>query len=231
VGTVKAQGWTMGDSAVFSAGTDSAGSSYTVTMVGSIGVSGLTVSEGNPTFSSGGTIVFASGSLLIDSGRTATFNSQITGSPAALNVYGTLDLGTTESLSSTGITLDGTLDIAAGTSSFSSITVSGNSVINFAGGSAASLDLGSLTVTSGNTLTIEGWTFGSDNFEVTSNPGSSTLGRIDFSGYSDGTTWTSDDIIPTSLVPEPGTYGALFTLCGVGLYCWRVRSQKSKQPA
>jgi hypothetical protein len=221
-GTVATQGWTMGDAAVFSAGTNGTGS-YTVTMVGSIGVSGLTVSTGNPTFSSGGTIVFASGSLSVASGSTATFNSAITGSPSSFSINGTLDLGTTESLSSTSITLDGTLDIAAGTSSFSSMTVTGNSVLDFAGGSAATFDLSSLTVNSGATLTIEGWTYGSDSFDVTSSPSTATLGRIDFSGYSDGAGWSDTYLLPDSLVPEPGTYGALFTLISFGFAFWRKR--------
>jgi hypothetical protein len=230
-GTGAIQTWTAGNAAYFSSGAASAGTSYTVTVVGTVSTSGITVAEGQPTFS-GGTISFTSGgSLLVDNGATATINSTISGSLSSIADYGTLDLGTAEKLSSTSITLDGTLDIAAGSSAFSSITVSGNSVIDFAGSGTTVLDLSSLTINSGDTLTIKGWTYGTDTLEVNSSPGSSTLGRIDFTGYSNGAGWnSSDDILPTSLVPEPGTYGAIITLCSFGLYYRRFRGQRPKKP-
>ena len=181
-GTGTIQAWAAGDTAYFSSGAASAGTSYTVTVVGTVSVGGLTVAEGKPTFS-GGTISFTSGStLLVDSGATTTINSAISGSLSSIANYGTLSLGNAVSLSSTSVTLNGTLDLAAGTTKFSSITVTGNSVIDFAGSSAATLDLSSLVVNSGATLTINDWTNGSDVFYSSGQPSAATLGRINFSG-------------------------------------------------
>ena len=71
--------WTNGRDAVFSAGTDATGT-YTVTVSGTVGVSSITLQEGTPTFS-GGTINFsdASPDFIVNSGRTATVNSVISG--------------------------------------------------------------------------------------------------------------------------------------------------------
>jgi autotransporter-associated beta strand protein len=75
-----AQKWTNGRYAVFSAGTDASGS-YTVTVSGTVQTSGITIQEGTPTFT-GGTINFsdASPDFVVDSGRTATVESIISGS-------------------------------------------------------------------------------------------------------------------------------------------------------
>jgi hypothetical protein len=223
-----AVGWTAGDTAYFSAGTASAGTTYAVTVVGSVSVGGLTVAEGNPTFSGAGTINFTGGTLSVYNGVTATFASGvIAGTPSSFSDSGTLALGGALSLSSTTLTLDGTLDLAAGTTTFSSITVTGNSVIDFAGSGISALDLSSLTVSSG-TLTIKGWTYGTDNLQVTNS--TSGLAQVDFSGYGPGAGWNgSDNVVPDSLVPEPGAYGAIFTLCSFGLYYRRFRGQRPKK--
>lgn len=71
--------WTDGNYAVFSAGSDATGS-YTVTVSGTRDVAGITVEDGTPTFT-GGTIKFddSSPDFVVNSGRTATVNSVISG--------------------------------------------------------------------------------------------------------------------------------------------------------
>ncbi len=79
-GTATTARWDGGDYAVFSAGTDATGN-YTVTVSGTVGVDGITIEEGTPTFS-GGVINFSDSTpdFIVNSGRTATVNSLITGS-------------------------------------------------------------------------------------------------------------------------------------------------------
>lgn len=78
-GTVTSVAWTNGNTAVFSAGTD-ATNSYTVTVSGNVSTSGITVQEGNPTLS-GGIVTFSDSSpdIVVATGSTLTFNSQIAG--------------------------------------------------------------------------------------------------------------------------------------------------------
>ena len=66
--------WTNWSNAVFSAGTNGTGT-YTVTVSGTVGIAGLTVQEGSPTFT-GGTIQFSgTPDFNIGTGLTATINS------------------------------------------------------------------------------------------------------------------------------------------------------------
>lgn len=78
-GTANTARWNDGNHAVFSAGTDATGN-YTVTVSGTISVGAITVEEGAPTFS-GGVLNFGDSTpdFTVNTGRTATVGSQITG--------------------------------------------------------------------------------------------------------------------------------------------------------
>jgi hypothetical protein len=195
------QAWTANDNAYFSA-TGMGTGTFTVTLSGTVDVTNLTVAQGNITFS-GSTLTFASGSTItVNSGATATINSVIAGTTPALTLAG------------------GTLDLATGTTTIGALSVTASSVLDF-NSSGSTLDITSLTVAAGATLTIDNWKTSGDVFHSTSNPGSTYLSQINFAGFSNGAAYnSSDDIVP---VPEPAMYGAVFTLGCLGLAYWRVR--------
>ena len=95
-GTVTTIAWTDGRDALFSAGTDATGS-YTTTVSGTVSTSSVTVQKGNPTFS-GGVVNFSDSTpdIVVASGSTLTFNSQIAGSNGITKSgAGTLIVGNT----------------------------------------------------------------------------------------------------------------------------------------
>ena len=108
----------------------------------------------------------------------------------------------------------GTLNLGGFTSTFSSLTVTANSTLDFSGTSI--LNLNSVVVNSGVTLTIADWSNTVDYFYSLINPGSANLGQIVFTGGYTGadTKWQSWDTQITP-VPEPTAYGAI--LMGLGV--------------
>ncbi|HVU18689.1 MAG TPA: autotransporter-associated beta strand repeat-containing protein [Candidatus Didemnitutus sp.] len=102
--------WTNGNNAVFSAGTDAV-NAYTVTVSGTVSVSGITIEEGTPTFT-GGTINFSdtTPSFVVGTGLTSTINSVISGS----NGFNKSGAGTVI-FDSTAKTYTGTTTVSAGT--------------------------------------------------------------------------------------------------------------------
>jgi len=112
----------------------------------------------------------------------------------------------------------GTLSLNGTTQSISSLTVTGNSVIDFGGGSST-LSIASLTLTGSATLTVENWNQSVDNFYANLNPGSSTLASIVFQPGNQTAGWNSgtDKIAPT---PEPSFYGVVCV--GSALAAWWI---------
>jgi autotransporter-associated beta strand protein len=127
---------------------------------------------------------------------------------------------------STDLTIaGGTLFLNDTAQRFDSLTVTGNSVIDF--GASSLLNLNSLSIASGATLTITNWTESIDYFYSQFAPGTADLSRITFaSAPVSGAQWQSFDqqIKP---VPEPATYGAILSLAGLGLYFWRRKKQNA----
>jgi hypothetical protein len=194
--------WTSGDNAYFSSNSVTA-PAITITVSGTENVTNLRVAKGGLTFT-GGILNFSAGAAItINTGASATFNSTISGTP-------TLTLA------------GGTLNLAVGSLSLKSLTVTANSVLDFNSGGNAVLNLSSLTVNSGVTLTIKNWANAADYFYVNNNPSTVTLNSIDFSSYPNGATWQSYDhqILP---VPEPATYGAVLILLGLSWFGLRCR--------
>lgn len=183
--------------------------------------------------SGAGTLQLASGTLIAGSGNaSSTFSGSFAGGDTGTfekTGTGTLTFGTGMNFASGDLVLNGgTLNLGGFTSTFSALTVTGNSVLDFSGTSILNLD--SVTVAAGVTLTVTNWADTVDYFYSLLNPGSTNLGHIVFAGYTAGDTkWQSFDHEITP-VPEPGTYGALFMLLGLGLVLW-VRRERSGRAA
>jgi fibronectin-binding autotransporter adhesin len=97
-GTATTGGWVDGNLAIFSAGTDANGT-FTVNVIGTQTVSGLTFEEGQVTLQ-GGSIVMTNGIVHVQPGAGAFVNS-VLGGPLGLTNYGTgiLTLGTNNNYS------------------------------------------------------------------------------------------------------------------------------------
>lgn len=164
---------------------------------------------------------------------SSTFDGTLTGTGTFAKVgSGTLAL-------TNDIDFDGTFELAGGTLSLSSISLSagtlhvtGNSIIDF-GGSDSVLDLANLTIADGVTLTIQNWADATDFF-FTQNwtgaafdtSGANPMTQVVFSGFSaNDTKWQSYDSQITP-VPEPSTYGALMIGGLAAFAAWRRRRSR-----
>lgn len=243
-GTASTARWNNGSIANFSAGADATGS-YTVTISGTVQADGIVVDDGSPTLASGTLSLAGAANLQIASGSTLTISSTISGSLNKTGA-GTLVLGGSNyadpAVVETGtlqagadINFNGGLELGAGTTlalggnnvTVGTLAITGNSVIDFGGSST--LSVGTLSISSGATLTITGWAFGVDFFyadlftggtQGVENGGPAVqIVFADFTGTK--TLWGLDNQI--TAVPEPATYGALFMSLAAGGHLLRRR--------
>lgn len=242
--------WT-GTDAVFSAGTD-ATNAYTVTVVGTINVSSITVEEGSPTFT-GSTITFndASPDFTVGSGLTTTVNSGIAGTNGLNKLgAGTLIFGTSDKAYTGTTTISagilqlnfnqtfGTVNLAGGelvlnsaSTTITTLNLTANSTIDFA--TAATLNVTTLNL-NGFTLTVQNWANASDFFFATNWTGAvsdtanaAPMNQVAFDGFAaSDSKWQSydDQVTP---VPEPSTYGALLLGALTGFFAWRRLMRRS----
>ncbi len=165
--------------------------------------------------SGSGTVRLGGGALNVGSGNaSSTFaGSFATGDTGTVQKLGsgTLTLGGAISLSGGNLVLSGgALNLGGFGSSFSSLTVTSNSILDFSG--ISMLTVGSLTIDPGAVLTIANWSDAVDYFYSLADPGAANLGRIVFNGYSaSDTKWQSWDHQITP-VPEPSIYGVVFVM-------------------
>ena len=183
--------------------------------------------------SGAGTLQLASGTLIVGSGNaSSTFSGSFATSDTGTfekTGTGTLSLGAGMNLAGGNLVLNGgTLNLGGFTSTFGTLTVTANSILDFTGTSI--LNLNSVVVDSGVTLTINDWANTVDYFYSVTNPGSANLGRIVFSGGYTGadTKWQSWDTQITP-VPEPADYGAILMGLGVLIAAWRKLRQRDRQ--
>jgi fibronectin-binding autotransporter adhesin len=176
-------------------------------------------------FANGGTSVTLKGQLTAGAGNTGILTLNGTGTTgitlgAAQNFGGKLDLN------------GGTLSLAGFNATLGTLEISGNSTIDFAGGSSI-LNATNVIMDTGATLTINNWVDQQDYFYATNfYNGSGQLAsfnamggtpedQIIFTGFSSNngmtTKWLSLDHQITP-VPEPATYGAIFTGACLGLF-------------
>ncbi len=255
-GTLATAVWTSGADAVFSAGTDATGS-YTVTLSGTQNVSSITVEEGNPTFSGGTAINFldATPDFTVASGSTATVSTDLTGTNglnklgAGTLVFntnvksytgtttinaGTLQLDFNQAFSTVNLS-GGTLNLNSASNSITTLNITANSTIDFAG-AAATLNVTNLTISAGVAVNIINWVAATDFFYATNWTGASfnvmgstPMNQITFNGFTASQTgWDSYDRQIRPNVPEPATYGAL--LIGTATLLIALRRRRVNSP-
>jgi autotransporter-associated beta strand protein len=205
------------------------GTAVSIASSATLNLNGYTQTVG--AFSGAGTVQLGGGTLVAGSGNaSSTFSGIFSNDPASVlekTGTGTLTLGNNMNLSAGALVLNGgTLNLGGYNSTFGSLSVTADSVIDFGTGGASILDiLNSVSVASGAILTIDNWTDTVDFFYSLYDPGVA-IGQIVFSGYSPtATNWNSFDTEITP-VPEPATYGAVLMLIGLSLglvAAWRSR--------
>lgn len=142
---------------------------------------------------------------------------------------GTLTVSSASALGTGALTLaGGTLRLNTTSVSLGTLSVTGNSTIDFAGNNT--LNLTNFSINAGVTLTILNWTNGSDFLYATNwtgatkdVTGATPMNQVSFSGFSGSDTrWQNIDNQITP-VPEPSAFGALL-LGGLGaIFWWRRR--------
>jgi hypothetical protein len=243
-GTSSSTGWVANANAVFTAyqsgAPGNASNPFTVTVSGSQNISGITVLATSPAVTlSSGTLTFSDATPTIDigSGTTLTWGTTTLVSTSgdlqvntASGSTGTLNLANNQNLSGTLTLGGGTLALGGSNYSFGTLSVTGNSIISFAG--ATSLLLTELTIAAGVTLTIQNWTQATDFFytsiwsgatqNLLDNGNTAPLNQVQFSGFgANQTGWDSYDNQIRPNVPEPATYGAMLMTALLGWFAWR----------
>jgi fibronectin-binding autotransporter adhesin len=183
-----------------------------------------------------GTVQMDGGDLTLTA--ASTFGGQILG-PGTLEVRNTsLTLGSAQNNSALTLELAGTLNLGAFNQTLGTLRLTGDSVIDFGGASASSLNLSNLDL-GGFKLTITNWVDSTDFFYTQSwanglgqtsfdQAGQAPQNQITFNPYNGNQTiWQSYDKQITP-VPEPSTYGALFAgacVSAFGFLRWRRRRE------
>ena len=194
----------------------------------------LNLNNYNDTVSSlagSGIITLGSGTLTVGDSTNTTFSGSFTSGDTgtfAKTGSGTLTFGAGMNLSSGNLVLSGgTLNLGGFTSAFGTLSVTANSILDFGTNGTSILNLNSLAVASGVTLTIQNWANAVDYFYSTNNPMPALLGRIVFSGFTAGDTkWLSYDHQITP-VPEPSVYGAALLGLSMLFAGWRLHRRRT----
>lgn len=195
---------------------------------GATTISGGTLQLGASNVLPNSTAVTVAGGAALNLNTYSDTIGSLSGSGTVTLGTGTLTLGGNMNLSAGSLSLNGLngkLVLASGsTNSVGTLSVTQSSTIDFGTGSGSILNVSSLTIASGATLTIANWSDAADFFYLTTLAGSSLLSQIQFTGYNPATyptkwqTWSDNQVTP---VPEPATYGAALLGLGTLLAGWR----------
>jgi fibronectin-binding autotransporter adhesin len=219
---------------------------------------GATASLGNfiqgiGTISGTGAIDFGTSTTLsqLTLNANSTFSGSFAGTGTLIVGTGiTLTLGATFNDSGLNIELDGgTLDLSGNNGVFGDLIVAGGSAINFNSGANSDIEFQNVSMaTGGATLWVENWTFLSDYFYSVSQsqtPGvwnQPQLNQISYTGdNSFQTVYDTNQANNTGpdagvgqirpIIPEPGTYGAIFAGLSVAGLVVRRRRAATAGPA
>jgi len=178
------------------------------------------------------------GTLTLDGGLSLLEVSQLLGTGTiVVNAGSTLRLGANFNASGINIQLNGgTLELNGTTTTFGTLSVTGNSIIDFASTDSV-INLTTLSLTS-YTLSVASWNDSNDLFLVANDPGNKAttpLNNVTFapsgSWVGNDTIWTTDypsegfdhnnEVRPWKPVPEPSTYGAMLMGAGLAFFGYR----------
>jgi autotransporter-associated beta strand protein len=202
--------------------------------------SGATLNLNNYTetigaLSGAGIVTLGSGTLTVGSGNaSSTFSGSFTSGDTgtfAKTGTGTLTFGAGMNLSAGTLVLSGgRLNLGGFNSTFGSLSVTADSILDFGTSGASILNIlnsDSVSVADGVTLTIANWNNAVDYFYSIYDPGATNLGRIQFTGYTTSATkWLSYDSQITP-VPEPSAYGAVLLGLSTLFAGWRLRRRRA----
>ena len=207
---------------------------------------------GNLTLGGSTSVINTSGSLTLSGAITGT-NTNIAFSGAGSTfLTGSMALGTGTMTSGGTVSFDsdysfagnltltgGTLNLNGADISVNTLRITGSTVLDFGNSTGSTLNVNSIYLAPGATLTINNWVEWTDLFttlgwqnnvgtDITASvphetPQAPPIDQIDFgNGWSDTNThWDiSNEITPT---PEPSTYGAILLSVLGGLLYWRRR--------
>lgn len=192
-----------------------------------------------------GSLDFGTASTLtLDGGLSLLEVSQLLGTGTiVVNAGSTLRLGANFNAAGINIQLNGgTLELNGTNTTFGTLSVTGNSIIDFASTDSV-INLTTLALTS-YTLSVANWNDYNDLFLVANDPGNKAttpLNNVTFapsgSWVGDDTIWTTDypgqgfdhgnEVRPWKPVPEPSTYGAM--LMGAGLAIFGLRRWRQQR--
>ncbi len=103
----------------------------------------------------------------------------------------------------------GTITLGDTSQDFATFEVLGSSVLDFGAGDGT-LNVGTLNIAAGATLTVRNWTESADHFFSQFDPGAANLARVYFEAQDKFGAWNKyGDPFEITPVPEPSAYGAL----------------------
>ncbi|MBI2814765.1 MAG: autotransporter-associated beta strand repeat-containing protein [Opitutae bacterium] len=177
-----------------------------------------------------GEILIGTGQLTAGNALDTIFSGELTGTTGTFTKTGTGTLTLASTINYGGVfeLNSGTLSLSNITANIGTLSLTGNSTIDFAG-AASTLNVTNLNL-NGFTLNITNWTNATDYFFATNwtgatvdTTGAAPMNQVTFNGFSaTNTKWQGYDSQVTP-VPEPATYGALLVGAMTAFLAWRRR--------